>query len=63
MPEMLVPLSPTVATVFSEFLKKLQTEDALGAPAIEALKQALEKQKLDPESLRKAMFTPTEGPQ
>jgi hypothetical protein len=63
MPEILVPLSPTVAAIFSEFLKKLQDENVLGASAIEALGQALEKQKLDPESLRKAMVTPAEGPQ
>jgi hypothetical protein len=50
------PLSPTVASIFGEFIKKLESEKVLGAEAIEALRQAFEEQKLDPESLRKAVF-------
>lgn len=52
------PLSPTVASIFAEFLKKLESEKILGPAAIDALKQSLDEQKLDPESLRKAVFTP-----
>ncbi|HZL31583.1 MAG TPA: hypothetical protein VFC54_11070 [Pseudolabrys sp.] len=54
------PLSSTVSSVFAEFLKKLEAEKTLEAPAIAALKLALEQQKLDPESLRKAIVTPGE---
>ena len=50
------PLSPTVASIFAEFLKKLESGKALGAESIKALQQALDEQKLDPETLRKAIF-------
>ncbi|WLA66121.1 hypothetical protein [Bradyrhizobium diazoefficiens] len=50
------PLSPTVASIFSEFLKKLESGKALGAELIKALQQALDEQKLDPETLRNAIF-------
>jgi hypothetical protein len=51
------PLSPTVASIFVEFLKKLESEKTLGIESIKALQQAFEEQKLDPETLRKAAFT------
>jgi hypothetical protein len=51
------PLSPTVASIFAEFLKKLESEKALEAESLKALQQALNEQKLDPETLRKAIFT------
>lgn len=57
------PLSPTVASIFAEFLKKLEFEKTIGAGAIGALRRALAEQKLDPESLRKAVFTPTQPEQ
>jgi hypothetical protein len=50
------PLSPTVASIFAEFLKKLESEKTLGAESIKLLQQALNEQKLDPETLRKALF-------
>jgi hypothetical protein len=50
------PLSPTVASIFAEFLKKLKSEKALGDESIKALQQAFHEQKLDPETLRKAIF-------
>jgi hypothetical protein len=56
MPEPLPPLSPTVASIFSEFLKKLEDEKILGPEAIEALRQNLTRQKLDPQTLRQAVF-------
>jgi hypothetical protein len=52
------PLSPTVSSIFAEFLKKLEAEKALGVEAIGALRQAFDEQKLDPESLRNAVFMP-----
>ena len=58
MADKLPPLSPTVASIFGEFLKNLETENTLGEEAIESLKQALNEQRLDPESLRNAVFTP-----
>ena len=63
MAEKLPPLSPTVASIFSEFLKKLESEKVLGAEAIEAVRQSFEEQKLDAESLRNAVFAPTETTQ
>jgi hypothetical protein len=50
------PLSPTVASIFAEFLKKLESEKTLEAESIKSLQQALNEQKLDPETLRKAIF-------
>jgi hypothetical protein len=57
------PLSPTVASIFAEFLKKLEKEKMLGAESIKALEQAFDEQKLDPESLRRAVFTVSETAQ
>ncbi len=59
----LPPLSPTVAAIFAEFLKKLESEQTLGPDAINALRQKLEAQTLDAESLRKAVFMPSETAQ
>jgi hypothetical protein len=50
------PLSPTVASILAEFLKKLGSEKTLGDESIKALQQAFDEQKFDPESLRKAIF-------
>jgi hypothetical protein len=63
MADEIAPLSPTVASIFSEFLKKLEAEKILGVQAIEALRNILDEQKLDPESLRKVLFMPTEPEQ
>jgi hypothetical protein len=52
MPDVPPPLSPTVAFIFAEFLKKLESEKTLGAESIKALQQALDEQKLDSETLR-----------
>ena len=54
------PLSSTVASVFAAFVKKLADENALAPEAVEALRKCLEDQKLDPESLRQALFTSSE---
>jgi hypothetical protein len=51
------PLSPTVASIFAEFLKKLESEKTLGVESIKALQKAFEEQKLDPETLRQAILT------
>jgi hypothetical protein len=58
MAEKLTPLSSTVASIFAEFLKRLEADGILGPKAIESLRESLEQQKLDHESLRKAIFTP-----
>ena len=63
MSDKVVPLSPTVASIFAEFVKKLDTEKTVDADAIEALRKAFDEQKLDPESLRKAVFTLAETAQ
>lgn len=63
MPEKLTPVSPTVASIFAEFLKKLAADKTLDAAAIEALGQAFEEQKFDPESLRKAVFAASKSSQ
>ncbi|WP_292533632.1 hypothetical protein [Methylocystis sp.] len=60
MPNALPPLSATVTLVFAEFLKKLESEKTIGNEAVEALRQSLEQQKLDVDSLRKALFKPNE---
>jgi hypothetical protein len=57
MSDKLSPLSPTVTTIFAEFLKKLEDENALSTEAIAVLRHSLDQQKLDPESLRTAIFT------
>jgi hypothetical protein len=57
MSDKLSPLSPTVTAIFAEFLKKLEDEKTLSTEAIAALRDNFDQQKLDPESLRKAIFT------
>jgi hypothetical protein len=54
------PLSPTVTLVFEQFLKKLEEDKVLGPAAQQALAKALAGQKLDPDSLRQAVFTADE---
>ena len=54
------PLSSTVASVFAAFVKKLEEEKTLPPAAIEALRQALDQQQLDADSLRAALFTTNE---
>jgi hypothetical protein len=56
------PLSSTVISVFDQFLKKLEDEKVLTTCAQEALAQSLHEQKLDHESLRRALFKPDESP-
>jgi hypothetical protein len=51
------PLSSTVSSVFEGFLKKLEDEKVLSKSAQEALAQSLSEQKLDSDTLRKAIFT------
>lgn len=63
MSETVLPLSPTVAAIFAEFCKKLDSEKVLNIAAIDALRQALDAQKLDPDSLREAIFAPTDTTQ
>ncbi len=57
------PLSSTVASILAEFLKKLESEKTLGVESTKALQQAFNEQKLDPETLRKAIFTAGEAAQ
>jgi hypothetical protein len=60
MPNALPPLSSTVSSVFTQFLKKLEGDKVLGKEALDALRQSLEQQKFDPENLRKAVLTADE---
>jgi hypothetical protein len=50
------PLSPTVATVFDNFLERLQAEKICDEATIKNLRKVLEDQKLDAESLRGALI-------
>lgn len=61
MPSVPPPLSSTVSSVFEAFIKKLGDEKVLEGGALEALKESLMEQKLDPGSLRQAMFTPSDA--
>ncbi|KRB29710.1 hypothetical protein ASD99_23870 [Mesorhizobium sp. Root695] len=54
------PLSSTVETIFTAFLKQLEADETIPKDAIKNLRNTLEGQKLDAESLRKALFPPTE---
>ena len=58
----ILPLSPTVTTIFKKFLDKLSDEKVLGPEALNALRDCLEQEKLDPESLQKAVLTTVEPP-
>jgi hypothetical protein len=48
--------------VFDQFLKRLEDREVLGTAAQKALSQSFREQKLDPETLRKAMFKAEEPP-
>jgi hypothetical protein len=56
------PLSPTVNSVFSQFLKRLSDEKVLGKAALDALAENLYGQKLDADKLRAAIFKSDESP-
>jgi hypothetical protein len=60
MPTISNPLSSTASAVFEAFIKKLGEEQVLAPPELEALKESLMQQKLDPVSLRGAMFATSE---
>lgn len=49
-------ISPTVATIFSDFLEKLKSEAIVDSATIERLSKALEGQKLDSQTLRAALL-------
>lgn len=55
------PLPSTVAEVFSDFLNKLEADAKLDKKIVERVKQALNEQKFDADSLRAALFEPV-GP-
>ena len=59
MPNAPSPLSATVSSVFDAFIKKLGEEQVLDPAALNALKESLTQQRLDPASLREAIFTPS----
>jgi hypothetical protein len=63
MPDKIVPLSPTVGAIFAEFTAKIEAEKILDASAVASLADALKEQKLDPASLRTAIFSPIKGAQ
>ena len=50
------PMSPTVVTVFTEFLKGLEAEKDFDASIVERLRQCLNDQDLDADTLRDALF-------
>lgn len=54
------PLTSTVNSVFSKFVGRLKDEKLLNPSALKALDECLSKQRLDPEALRKALFTADE---
>lgn len=57
MPKAAPPVfSPTVATVFDNFLKALKEEKVIDDLNINALRAALEEQRLDIDDLRSALF-------
>lgn len=58
MPEKIAPLSATVSAIFVGFVAKIEADKILNAPAAGALDAALKEQKLDPASLRTAIFMP-----
>jgi hypothetical protein len=51
------PLTSTVSSVFNKFVERLKNEKVLNPAALKALEESLANQKLDPEALRKALFT------
>lgn len=54
------PLPSTVAEVFSDFLKKLEADEKLDKKLVERIKQTLNDQKFDADSLRAALFDPVD---
>lgn len=54
------PLSPTVKCVFDEFLKALEEEKLLSTAIREALAENLYNQRIDHDTLRKAIFETSE---
>ena len=61
MANMALPLwSSTVAAVFDQFLKKLKDENVLNDAAYKSLEKNLREQKIDYDSLRKAIFESNE---
>ena len=59
----LPPLSSTVSAVFDQFILKLKEDRVLGESALKALGESLHAQKLDPDSLRAAIFKASESAQ
>lgn len=53
-------LPSTVSEVFSDFLKKLETDVKLDGQVLERIEQTLKEQKFDADSLRAALFDPIE---
>lgn len=53
-------LPSTVSEVFSDFLKKLETDVKLDGKVVERIEQTLKEQKFDADSLRAALFDPIE---
>jgi hypothetical protein len=56
------PLPSTVAEVFANFFKRLETDGKTNAEIVERLRQTLHENKFDPESLRAALFDPVTPP-
>lgn len=56
----LPPLTPTVAEIFDAFVVELAEKKLLTPAGIEALRETLSSQKLDANSLRRAIFTASE---
>jgi hypothetical protein len=52
------PVSPTVSTVFSGFLKQLQDDGTADKVTVECLQNVFDEQEFDAESFREALFGP-----
>lgn len=52
------PVSPTVSTVFSGFLKQLQDDGTADKATVERLQNVFDEQEFDAESFREALFGP-----
>ena len=59
-PPTVPPLTSTVSSVFTEFLERLKDGKVINTAAQKALAECLSNQKLDPDALRKAIFTADE---
>ena len=53
-----IPVSPTVSTVFSGFLKQLQEDGTADKASVERLQFVFDEQEFDAESFREALFGP-----